>query len=73
MVAFFALGMVAVCVRDWRITKRLGVASRRRGERIHLHAAPPHTTVPTLVPSHRRLPQHSQRRFTTVDTIIITR
>ncbi|XP_059468543.1 probable cationic amino acid transporter isoform X2 [Neocloeon triangulifer] len=67
-------GALAIYVREWRITRRMGVASRRRGERIHMQAAPPpHSMVPTLVPSHRRLAPHSQRRFTTVDTIVISR
>ncbi|CAB3374181.1 Hypothetical predicted protein [Cloeon dipterum] len=66
-------GGLSIYVREWRIAKRLGVVSRRRGERIHLQAAPPHPTVPTLVPSQRRLAPHSQRRFTTVDTIVISR
>jgi hypothetical protein len=66
-------GLGAVFIREWRIAKRQGVVSQRRVERIHLHTSPPHPTVPTLVPSHQRAPQHSQRRITTVDTIVITR
>lgn len=48
-----------------------GGSSQR--ERIRLHAPPRHSTLSTLIPSHRSLPDDQVRRLTQVDTILISR
>ncbi|XP_069685855.1 probable cationic amino acid transporter [Periplaneta americana] len=68
-----ALWLVVGAVLYWRrqCRSRPGAAGRR--ERIRLHAPPRHSTVSTLIPSHRCLPDDRMRRLTQVDTILISR
>ncbi|XP_046994265.1 uncharacterized protein LOC124606327 [Schistocerca americana] len=70
---WLTVGLAVFCRQRRCCYRRSPRCSTHNRERIRLHAPPRHSTVSTLVPSHRHLTDASAHRLTRVDTILISR